>query len=62
MSELISSVYFLIGFLITIWRLSKVTKEEDSSMACIAGLFIMVLWPLYLVYKAVKKHYKKNKV
>ncbi len=62
MNELISSVYFLIGFLITIWRLSKVTKEEDSSMACIAGLFIMALWPLYLVYKEVKKYYKKNKV
>lgn len=60
MNELILSLYFLIGFLIGIWRISQVTDAEDSSMACIAGIFIVILWPIYIIYKIIKYNiYKK---
>ena len=60
MNELILSLYLLIGFLIGIWRISKVTNEEDSSIACIAGIFIIIFWPIYLFYKIIKKKLWKN--
>lgn len=49
--ELFTGLYFAIGFLIGLWRLSYITNEEDSSMACVCGIFIVVLWPFYLIYK-----------
>ena len=56
MNELICAMYVLVGFLVAIWRMSKVSSREDSSMACIIGVIILFLWPLYSVYKVIKKH------
>lgn len=49
--ELTTSIYFAIGFLIGLWRLSYVSKEDNNSMACIGAAVIVLLWPLYLIYK-----------
>ena len=60
MNELMYAMYILVGFLIAIWRMSKVSSREDSSMACIGGLYILFFWPLYLVYKVIKKYTGKS--
>ena len=57
--ELIMAIYCLIGIILGAERLSRVTKEDDSSMVCIGIMAIIVLWPLYIVYKIVKN--RRNK-
>ena len=53
--ELALSIYFAIGIILGIERLSRVTKEDNSSMVCIGIIAIVVLWPLYLMYKVWEK-------
>ena len=57
--ELIAAIYCLIGIILGMERLSRVTKEDESGMANIGIIVIIVLWPFYIVYKRVKK--RRNK-
>lgn len=52
--DLILSIYLVIGLIVGIERLSRVTVEDSSSMVCIGITFIIIFWPLYLVYKFTK--------
>lgn len=47
-------IYLIVGILISTWRLSKIEPHEDSPIACILGVVIIILWPLYIIYKIVK--------
>lgn len=55
--ELLTSIYFAIGLLVGLWRLSYATEEDSNAMACIGGAVIFALWPLYLIYKWVRRHH-----
>ena len=57
--ELALSIYFAIGIILGIERLSRVTKDDEQGMVGIGIMGIIVLWPLYIVYKIVKK--RRNK-
>ena len=57
--ELIAAIYCLIGIILGMERLSRVTKEDESGMANIGIIAIIVLWPFYIIYKRVKK--RRNK-
>ena len=54
-------IYLVIGLIVGIDRLSRVTKNDDSSMVCIGIISIIVLWPLYLGYK-ISKSYEDNAI
>lgn len=58
--ELILGIYLAFGLIFGLERLSRVTKEDDSSMVCIGITGIIVLWPLYLIYRYIKKKYENN--
>lgn len=51
--ELYAGIYYTIGIILGLERLSRVTKEDDSSTVCIGVAAIMLLWPLYIIYKVV---------
>lgn len=51
--ELYAGIYYTIGIILGLERLSRVTKEEDSSLVCIGIAATMLLWPLYIIYKVV---------
>lgn len=51
--ELIAGLYLAIGLILGIERLSRVAREDDSPMVCTGITAIIVLWPLYIVYKIV---------
>ena len=53
--ELALSIYVAIGFLFGLERLSRVTKNDESAMVNIGIIGIIVLWPLYLMYKVWEK-------
>lgn len=57
--ELALSIYFAVGIILGIERLSRVTKDDEQGMVGIGIMGIIVLWPLYIVYKIVKK--RRNK-
>ena len=57
--ELVLSIYFAIGIILGIERLSRVTKDDEQGMVSIGIMAIIVLWPLYIVYKVWKK--RRNK-
>ena len=57
--ELIAAIYCLIGIILGMERLSRVTKEDEAGMVNIGIMAIIVLWPLYIVYKVWKK--RRNK-
>ena len=57
--ELALSIYFAIGIILGIERLSRVTKDDEQGMVGIGIIGIIVLWPFYIVYKIVKK--RRNK-
>ena len=57
--DILTAIYFGIGLTIGVERLSRVTREDDSSMVCMGIMLIIVLWPLYIIYKVWKK--RKNK-
>ena len=58
--ELILGIYLAFGLIFGLERLSRVTKEDDSSMVCIGITGIIALWPLYLIYRYIKKRYANN--
>ena len=51
--ELYAGIYYTIGIILGLERLSRVTKEDDSSTVCIGVSAIILLWPLYIIYKVV---------
>ena len=57
--DILMAIYFLIGLILGIERLSRVTEEDEQGMVSIGIMAIIVLWPLYMVYKIVKK--RRNK-
>lgn len=57
--EILLSIYLAIGFLFGLERLSRITKDDEQAMVSIGVMGIIVLWPLYIVYKIVKK--RRNK-
>ena len=57
--ELTLSIYFAIGIILGIERLSRVTKNDEPAMVNMGIISIIVLWPFYIVYKIVKK--RRNK-
>ena len=57
--ELALSIYFAIGIILGIERLSRVTKDDEQGLVGIEIMGIIVLWPFYIVYKIVKK--RRNK-
>ena len=59
--EILLSIYFVIGLLFCMERLSRVTKEDEAGMVSIGATAILCLWPLYIVYIIVKKKRNKNK-
>jgi FtsH-binding integral membrane protein len=58
--ELIAAIYCLIGIILGMERLSRVTKEDESGMVNMGIMGIIVLWPLYIVYKIWKKRVIKK--
>ena len=58
--ELIAAIYCLIGIILGMERLSRVTKEDESGMVNIGIIGIIVLWPLYIIYKMWKKRVIKK--
>ena len=53
--EILMAIYFLIGIILGTERLSRVTEEDEKGMVGIGIISIIVLWPLYMVYKMWKK-------
>ena len=53
--EILLSIDLAIGFLFGLERLSRVTKDDEQGMVGIGIMAIIVLWPLYIVYKILKK-------
>ena len=58
--ELALSIYFAIGIILGIERLSRVTKDDEQGMVSIGIMAIIVLWPLYIIYKMWKKRVIKK--
>jgi hypothetical protein len=58
--EPLAAIYFVIGLIFGIERLSRVTKEDEQGMVCIGIMAIIMLWPLYLMYKVWKKRVIHN--
>lgn len=58
--ELTMAIYFLVGIILGTERLSRVTKNDDKGMVGIGIMGIIVLWPLYIVYKIWKKRVIKK--
>ena len=58
--ELALSIYFAIGIILGIERLSRVTKDDEQGMVGIGIMGIIVLWPLYLIYKVWEKRVIHN--
>lgn len=58
--ELALSIYFAIGIILGIERLSRVTKDDEQGMVGIGIIGIIVLWPLYMIYKVWKKRVIKK--
>ena len=58
--EILLSIYLAIGFLFGLERLSRVTKNDEPAMVNIGIIGIIVLWPLYIVYKVWKKRVIHN--
>ena len=58
--EILLSIYLAIGFLFGLERLSRVTKDDEQAMVSIGIMGIIVLWPLYIVYKVWKKRVIKK--
>ena len=58
--EILLSIYLAIGFLFGLERLSRVTKDDEQAMVSIGIMGIIVLWPLYIVYKIWKKRVIKK--
>ena len=56
--EFYLSVYYVIGIILGLERLSRITKEDNSSLVCIGISGIILLWPLYIIYLLFK--YNKN--
>ena len=59
--ELIAAIYCLIGIILGMERLSRVTKDDESGMVNIGIMAIIALWPLYIVYLIWKRKRKRNK-
>ena len=57
--EIFGAIYTAIGLIFGMERLSRVTKDDEQGMVSIGIMGIIVLWPLYIVYKIVKK--RRNK-
>lgn len=55
MFEGLASLYIAIGLIIGFERLSRATKFDDTSMLCIGVIFIIVFWPVYIIYKLIKR-------
>ena len=53
--EILGALYAVIGLIFGMERLSRVTKDDESGMVNIGIMGIIVLWPLYIVYKVWKK-------
>ena len=53
--DLLMSIYFLVGIIFGIERLSRVTKDDEKGMVGIGIIVIILLWPLYLIYKVWEK-------
>ena len=58
--ELYLGIYYAIGIILGIERLSRVTKEDNSSLVCIGISGIIILWPLYIIY-LLFKHNKDDR-
>lgn len=58
--DILMAIYFGIGLLFGIERLSRLTGSEEKGMVGIGIMGIIVLWPLYMVYKKCKKRVIKN--
>ena len=52
--DILMAIYFLIGLILGIERLSRVTEEDEKGMVNIVIMAIIVLWPLYIIYKVWK--------
>lgn len=57
--DILLALYFVIGLIFGMERLSRVTKDDEQGMVNIGIMAITALWPLYIVYKIVKK--RRNK-
>ena len=58
--ELIAAIYCLIGIILGMERLSRVIKDDEQEMVGIGIMAIVVLWPLYLIYKVWEKRVIHN--
>ena len=53
--DILLAFYFVVGLIFGMERLSRVTKDDEQGMVGIGIMGIIVLWPLYIVYKILKK-------
>ena len=58
--EILGALYTVIGLIFGMERLSRVTKDDEKGMVNIGIMGIIVLWPLYIVYKVWKKRVIKK--
>ena len=58
--DILLALYFVIGLIFGMERLSRVTEEDEKGMVGIGIMAIIVLWPLYIVYKVWKKRVIKK--
>ena len=57
--EVLVSIYAAVGLFFGLERLSRITKNDEPAMVNIGIISIIVLWPLYIIYKVWKK--RRNK-
>ena len=51
--EGLMSLYLVIGLILGMERLSRVTALDNSSLVCVGIIGIIVFWPIYLIYKLI---------
>lgn len=58
--SIILFIYLFIGFLLGLEILLNVEDDDDSSLICIGVILVIVLWPLYLLIKLIKRLCNRN--
>ena len=59
--DILLALYFVVGLILGMERLSRVTKDDEHGMMSIGIMAIIVLWPLYIIYIMWKRKRKRNK-
>ena len=50
-------IYISIGFIYYAIELARLVYEEESPLVCLTYISVILLWPLHIIYKIIKKHF-----